>query len=121
MKQQNNYMYLIRNLKSTIMTKSLVTNLHLWGFFFQFTHAQPLPCPTDNVGHEYPGFVPSFNNVEGGERENWEQLSKRMRCFLRVPRNYKKIVNTALMPWTVQCRCIILQPDQTAQSDKFQI
>ena len=91
MKQQNSYMYLIRNLKSTIMTKSLVTNLHLWGFFFQFTHAQPLPLPTNNAGREYAEFVPSFNNVEGGGRENCEQLSKRMCCFARVPRNYRKL------------------------------
>lgn len=30
---------------TTIMYKSLGTHLHLCGFFFQFTHAQPLPPP----------------------------------------------------------------------------
>ena len=43
---------------TAIMDKSLDTIL-LWGFF-QFTHAQPLPHPTNNVWRVYPEFFSEY-------------------------------------------------------------
>ena len=47
---------------ATIMDQSLGTLLQLWELF-QFTHDQPLPHTTNNVGRVYPEFLPSFNIV----------------------------------------------------------
>ena len=59
----------IRYWVSTIMDKSLGTNLHLWCFF---TRAKQIhlhlfnPSPSYNVGHVYTLFLQSFNIVLGG-------------------------------------------------------
>ena len=60
--------------ESTIMDKSLGTNLHLWGFFTRAKQIHlhlfsPSPPPSYNVGHVYTLFLQSFNivlGVEGG-------------------------------------------------------
>ena len=44
-------------------TKDLAgTLLHFWGVY-QFTHAQPSPHPTNNVGCVYSDFFASFNFI----------------------------------------------------------
>ena len=75
------------------MTKNLETNLHLWAFcFFQFTHTPTTPpAPQTTLDANIQNlFRVSTMHVQGGGRENREQLSKRMHCFMRVPRNYRK-------------------------------
>ena len=44
---------------TTIMDQSLMTQFYFWGFF-HFTHAQPLPHPTNNVGRLYPEFFSEY-------------------------------------------------------------
>ena len=59
-------------LESTIMDKSLGTNLHLWRFFTRAKQIHlhlfsPSPSPPSyNVGHVYTLFLQSFNIVLGG-------------------------------------------------------
>ena len=40
---------------------------------------------------EFLEILPSFNIVEGGGRENCKKISKRMHCFMRASRNYRKL------------------------------
>ena len=58
------------------------------GAFFNSHRSSPSPHPTNNVGRVYPEFVPRFNFVQGGGRENCKKISNlRMHCF-KVARSY---------------------------------
>ena len=67
-------------IKSTIMDKSLGTNLHLWRFFTRAKQIHlhlfiPSPCaPSYNAGHVYTLFLQSFYIVlgEGGEATHFK-------------------------------------------------
>ena len=60
------------------MDKSLGTLLHFWRVF-QFTQAQPLPSPTNNVGHVHPEFFLSLNFVWGWGRRGRREMQKKFR------------------------------------------
>ena len=60
------------------------------GAFFKSHKPNPSPYPTYKVGRMYPEFFPRFNFVYGGVSENCKIFSKRLHCFIRAPRNYRK-------------------------------
>ena len=83
------------------MDKSLGTLLHFWRVF-QFTQAQPLPSPTNNVGHVHPEFFLSLNFVWGwggrGRREMQENFEKEA-LFDKGTQNDRKICPKDFCLW----------------------
>ena len=74
-----------------IMDKSLGTLLHLWGFFLNLDMPNPSPHTTNNVVCMFPDFFSGFqHHVEWG-RENCKKILKRKHCFMRSPRNHRKL------------------------------
>lgn len=75
------------------MDKSLLVNLHLWGFAL-VTHTQALPHYTNKVVFPSVNMVHSFTVSAwcrvGGGRTVW-YFSKRLNCLMRTPTNLKNI------------------------------
>ena len=65
--------------------------LHFWGVF-QFTHAQPLPLPhKQSWARVSEIFFRVSTLYRVGGRENCKKILKRMYCFMREPKNDRKL------------------------------
>ena len=80
----------------SIMDESLGGHFCISGAFSNSHMPSPSPHATSNVGRLYPEFFPSFDFVLGGGRENCGKISKRMHCFMREHRYYRKL-------WILHC------------------
>ena len=93
------------NASATIMLKSLGILLHFWGVFLH-TRAQLLPSPHKQrwtrVSRIFSEFQLSRGWEEGELQEHFE--IKRKHCFMRQTRNYRKLLNTALLSQGLLCR-----------------
>ena len=91
MKQQNNYMYLIRNLKSTIMTKSLEKNLHLWGFFFSIHTCPTPPLPHRQRWARISRICSEFQQCGGWRERELRAIVKKDALFFEGTKKLQKI------------------------------
>ena len=79
---------------------SKILRLFCFSGAFSYSHIpSPSPHPTNNVGRVYPEFFSEFQLCRGwGEEERQENFEiKRKHCFMRQTRNYRKLLNTALL------------------------
>ena len=74
----------------SIMDKSLGTLLHFWGIF-QFTHAQPLASPRKHWWTRVSRIFSEFQLCIGWGEGELQKISKRIHCFMREHRYYRKL------------------------------
>ena len=73
------------------MDKSLLVNLHLWGFAL-VTHAQALAHSTNKVVFPSVNVVHSVNMVWGGGRENCMIFFEKVELFDEGTDKFKKYI-----------------------------